>query len=221
MFSKTIFKVAFLFVLLISFSGFAQVITSKKEAIKKGVYQKPTANVNTDKVIAKIEKSQKNTSKVPKSAKIVKTKKVVLNESEDKDLLPQPKDNYLALQMINNAMQFIGVQYSGGGTTKAGMDCSGMVTAVFDIFDMKIPRSSNEMSRVGKKLDQKEIQKGDLIFFKTNGRNIINHVGMVVDVIGDEIKFVHSSTSKGVIVSSTKESYYSRAFAQANRILQQ
>ncbi len=221
MFSKTIFKTAFLFVLLISFSGFSQVITSKKEAIKKGVYQKPTTNGSTDKVIAKVEKSQKNTSKVPKSAKVVKTKKAILNESEDKDLLPQPKDNYLALQMINNAMQFIGVRYSGGGTTKAGMDCSGMVTAVFDIFDMKIPRSSNEMSRVGTKLDQKEIQKGDLIFFKTNGRNIINHVGMVVDVIGDEIKFVHSSTSKGVIVSSTKESYYSRAFAQANRILQQ
>lgn len=116
-------------------------------------------------------------------------------------------------------MSFIGVRYHGGGTTKAGMDCSGMVTAVFNIFDMKMPRSSNEMAKVGTKLDTKEIKKGDLVFFKTNGKNIINHVGMVIDVIGDEIKFVHSSTSKGVIVSSTKEAYYSRTFAQANRIL--
>src|SRR5690606_29866827 len=135
------------------------------------------------------------------------------------DLFPMPDENYLAVQMINNAMSFIGVQYRGGGTTKAGMDCSGMVTAVCDIFDLSLPRSSREMAKVGKKLATNEIQKGDLIFFKTNGKSIINHVGMVVDVIGDEIKFVHSSTSKGVIVSSTKEAYYSRAFAQANRIL--
>jgi cell wall-associated NlpC family hydrolase len=121
--------------------------------------------------------------------------------------------------MINNAMTFIGVRYSGGGTTKAGMDCSGMVTAVFNLFDMKLPRSSTEMAKVGKKVSADEVQKGDLVFFRTNGRSIINHVGMVVEVIGDEIKFVHSSTSKGVIVSSTKEPYYNKSFAQANRVL--
>lgn len=217
MFSKTVFKFSLMFILLFSFAGHTQVITSKKEAIKKGVYQKPTQNTATsNKIVAAVNsKSQKSTA----ATKGSKSKKSVLTEVEDKDLLPNPKENYLALQMINNAMQFIGVRYSGGGTTKSGMDCSGMVTAVFNIFDMKLPRSSNAMSKVGTKIDNKEIQKGDLIFFRTNGRSVINHVGMVVDVIGDEIKFVHSSTSQGVIVSSTKESYYSRAFAQVNRIL--
>ena len=63
-----------------------------------------------------------------------------------------------------------------------------------------------------------EIKKGDLIFFRTNRKSIINHVGMVTEVLPDEIKFIHSATSSGVIISSTKEPYYSKSFAQANRI---
>lgn len=210
MFRKSLFKFALLSLLLAAYAGTAQVITSKKEAVKKGIYQKPNeSKLNVS------EKQSKTVSKATKS----KNKKSIIKETEDHDLLPLPNENYLALQMINNAMTFIGVKYRGGGTTTAGMDCSGMVTAVCDIFDLSLPRSSREMAKVGKKLSTDEIQKGDLVFFKTNGKSIINHVGMVIEVIGDEIKFVHSSTSKGVIVSSTKEPYYSKTFAQANRIL--
>jgi len=88
----------------------------------------------------------------------------------------------------------------------------------FSKFDLILPRSSNQMSKLGSVLNPDEIRKGDLIFFKTNGRKIINHVGMVVEVLEDEIKFIHSATSKGVIISSTKEPYYKRTFAQVNRI---
>jgi len=62
-------------------------------------------------------------------------------------------------------------------------------------------------------------EKGDLVFFRTNGRGVISHVGMVIENDGEEIKFIHSSTSKGVIISSTKEPYYKRTFAQANRVI--
>jgi cell wall-associated NlpC family hydrolase len=71
---------------------------------------------------------------------------------------------------------------------------------------------------MGTVLKPNEIRKGDLIFFKTNGRKIINHVGMVVEVLENEIKFIHSSSSNGVKISSTKDSYYKRTFAQANRV---
>lgn len=70
------------------------------------------------------------------------------------------------------------------------------------------------------KVNTDEAQKGDLIFFKTNGRHHINHVGMVVEVVDGEIKFVHSSTHGGVMISSTKEPYYERTFSQVNRILE-
>jgi cell wall-associated NlpC family hydrolase len=199
-------KITILLMLSFAAFGHAQVVTSKKEAIKKGIYNQPETT----------SKSKVN-SKTSKNSR--KNLKSIINDKNDDDLIFEGTENYVALQMINNAMNFLGVRYRGGGTTIAGMDCSGMVTAVFNIFGLQLPRSSHEMARVGEKIDRSEVKKGDLVFFKTNGRNQINHVGMVVEVEGDEIKFIHSSTQKGVIISSTKEPYYQRTFAQANRVL--
>ncbi|SEP21343.1 Cell wall-associated hydrolase, NlpC family [Flavobacterium sp. CF108] len=123
-------------------------------------------------------------------------------------------------QLILNATENIGTRYRSGGTTKAGFDCSGLMFCTYGNFDIKLPRSSIEQSRIGTKVATTEAQKGDLIFFKTNGRRQINHVGMVVENTDGEIKFVHSSTHGGVMISSTKEAYYQRAFSQINRILE-
>lgn len=210
-------KKFFLYVfLLITSLTQSQIVTSKKEALKKGIYEKPVekksiAAIPNPGIVKAIKKST--------ASKPVRNKKFIIDDSGDEDLVLGPSENYLAVQMINNAMEFIGVNYRGGGTSKAGMDCSGMVTAVFDIFGLKLPRSSHEMAKVGEKLKQDEIKKGDLVFFHTNGKDSINHVGLVIEANGDEIKFIHSSTQKGVIISSTKEPYYKRAFAQANRVL--
>lgn len=122
-------------------------------------------------------------------------------------------------QLIQTASDKIGTRYRSGGTTTAGFDCSGFMCSTFGSFDIKLPRSSIEQSSFGERIETEKVQKGDLIFFKTNGRHQINHVGMVVDVVDDEIKFIHSSTHSGVIISSTKEPYYRRNFAQLNRVI--
>ena len=122
-------------------------------------------------------------------------------------------------QLIQTASDKIGTRYRSGGTTTAGFDCSGFMCSTFGNFDIKLPRSSIEQSSFGEKVETEKVQKGDLIFFKTNGRRHINHVGMVIEVAEDEIKFIHSSTHSGVIISSTKEPYYHRNFAQVNRVL--
>ncbi|WP_240723447.1 peptidoglycan endopeptidase [Flavobacterium sp. GT3P67] len=123
-------------------------------------------------------------------------------------------------QLIERASENIGTRYRTGGTSKAGFDCSGLMCTTFGAFDIKLPRTSREQSGIGTKINTEEAQKGDLIFFKTNGRSQINHVGMVVEVCEGEIKFIHSSVSNGVIISSTKEKYYEKNFSQINRVLQ-
>lgn len=221
--AKKIFLLFFPIFLLVSTSGHSQIITTKKEALKKGVYEKPVEKKTTVVADKPVSAPVAVADKTKATKKTVKNKKATIVEQEDPELIASaaPTESYISLQLINNAMNFLGVRYRGGGTTTAGMDCSGMVTAVFNLFDIKLPRSSHDMALVGEKVDNEDIKKGDLIFFRTNGRKVINHVGVVVEKIGDEIKFIHSSTSKGVVVSSTSEPYYKRTFAQVNRIIQQ
>jgi cell wall-associated NlpC family hydrolase len=127
----------------------------------------------------------------------------------------------LADELIRMASDNLGSRYRSGGTSKNGFDCSGLMYSTFSSLDIKLPRSSIEMATIGTKIEPKEAKKGDLIFFKTRGGNQINHVGMVVEVCDGEIRFIHSSTQSGVIISSTKEKYYEKNFTQINRVLQQ
>jgi LysM repeat protein len=123
--------------------------------------------------------------------------------------------------LIAKASEHLGTRYRGGGTTSAGFDCSGLMFSTFKNIDMTLPRSSGSMAvGAGVKIDRDQAQKGDLIFFTTNGRGSINHVGMITEILGDEIKFIHSSVQSGVVISSTKEPYYSRRFIQINRVLE-
>jgi len=121
--------------------------------------------------------------------------------------------------LIDTASEKLGTRYRSGGTTFSGFDCSGLIFNTFKEIDFTLPRSSNQQAKIGTKVQKSQAQKGDLIFFATNGSRSINHVGMITEIIGDEIKFIHSSTSLGVIVSSIKEAYYSKRFKQINRVL--
>lgn len=126
----------------------------------------------------------------------------------------------LVKQIISSAKNQLGAPYKSGGTTTSGFDCSGLIFATFKKYDILLPRSAFQLAEEGQKISKKNIQKGDLIFFKTNGKSEINHVGIVVEVNDSDIQFIHSSTQKGVIISSTKEPYYNKTYYQANRILQ-
>ena len=123
--------------------------------------------------------------------------------------------------LIAKASQYLGTRYRGGGTTSAGFDCSGLMFTTFKNIDMTLPRSSSAMAvGAGYRIDREQAQKGDLIFFTTNGRGSVNHVGMITEINGDEIKFIHSSVQAGVIISSSEEPYYKRRFVQINRVIE-
>lgn len=121
--------------------------------------------------------------------------------------------------LIDEASKKIGTPYRSGGTSTRGFDCSGLMYTTFKEINMNLPRSSRGMAKYGTKINKSEAKKGDLIFFATNRKGTISHVGMITEVLDDEIKFIHSSTSLGVIVSSIKEAYYAKRFVQINRVL--
>lgn len=212
-------KLLYLLVILLFFASCKPtsiIITSKSEAKKKGFYHTPEGTI-----IIKTEKQNRAVSSVkPKKKEPKKDIKSRLSTEEKSDDLDfnNSDTTYLVEQLINSASENLGANYKSGGTTPEGYDCSGLMFATFSKFDIILPRSSTEMSKLGTVLHPDEIKKGDLIFFRTNRRSVINHVGMVTEILPDEIKFIHSATSSGVIISSTKEPYYSKSFAQANRI---
>ena len=128
--------------------------------------------------------------------------------------------NTEADDIIKHANKFIGVRYKWGGVTKAGMDCSGLVYESFRAHNIYLPRISRDMAKKGKKVSLKLVEKGDLLFFKTqNKRNSINHVGLVTNTKRGIITFIHATTRRGVITSTLKETYWQNAFVEARRIL--
>ncbi|KAF2339889.1 C40 family peptidase [Flavobacterium tistrianum] len=137
-----------------------------------------------------------------------------VNKNESKK-----ENRALVNNLIEKATDNIGVRYKAGGTTRSGFDCSGLVYTTFESENIQLPRSSYDQAKIGKVIPLNDARKGDLIFFKTNKSRQINHVGLITEVNSDEVKFVHSSTSKGVIISSTKEPYYKNSFEQVNRVL--
>ncbi len=122
--------------------------------------------------------------------------------------------------IIDEALSYAGTRYRYGGTTRDGMDCSGLLYVAFASQDVALPRVSADMARTGKQVRIPDVVKGDLLFFNTRKRGRkINHVGLVVAVDDYEIKFVHASTSRGVIVSSLREGYWNHSFVKATRVL--
>lgn len=123
-------------------------------------------------------------------------------------------------EIINTALGFSGVRYRYGGTTDKGMDCSGLLYVAFKAHDVELPRVSHQMAEEGRRIRVEKVARGDLLFFTTTRRGRkINHVGLVVAVEGDEIRFIHSTSSRGVIVSSLREGFWNYSFVKAARVL--
>ncbi len=174
--------------------------------------------------INKPNSGKKNGTTILKESK--KTDEEIKNQVDalldEMSLFKNEENNSAELSelILSAAFDYEGVRYRFGGSTRNGLDCSGLVTNAFnDASSINLPRSSADMAKIGDKVSKDEAQRGDLIFFRTGKVNRISHVGIITEVLDDEIKFIHSSTTKGVIVSTTKEDYYKKRFVQINRVL--
>jgi cell wall-associated NlpC family hydrolase len=104
------------------------------------------------------------------------------------------------------------------------MDCSGLLLNAFKAVEVSLPRSSAAQSKVGKEIKKiNDLEPGDLVFFATGKkRKEITHVGMITDVKSkDNIKFIHSSSSLGVVETNLLAEYYQKRYCGARRVLEQ
>lgn len=149
-----------------------------------------------------------------KSSKSAQKKEKIVVKKKDTNPLPKA-DN-----IIKQAKIFEGTRYKYGGTTKRGMDCSGLIYTSFISEDIALPRTTKDLAVTGNWIDLKNVKKGDLLFFATkkNSRKV-NHVGIVTASRVGRVEFIHSTSSKGVIISELSERYWYFAFVQARRVL--
>ncbi|MFP4845165.1 C40 family peptidase [Winogradskyella sp. PE311] len=125
-----------------------------------------------------------------------------------------------AESIVKFAKTFNGTRYKYGGTTKRGMDCSGLIYTSFNKHNISVPRTTSGLKSAGSWVDLKAVNVGDLVFFATkkNSRKV-NHVGIVTNIRPGNVEFIHASSSRGVMVSSLAEKYWYFAFVQARRLL--
>ena len=127
-------------------------------------------------------------------------------------------NNRTVSTIVQKARSYTGSPYKYGGTTASGFDCSGLVTVAFQSVNLSLPRSSYDMAEIGRRIEVKNIQVGDLVFFVTSkGGTRINHVGIVTEVKKDgTVLFIHAADS-GVREDNLGSKYYKSTFTKAVR----
>ncbi|MDD2514033.1 MAG: C40 family peptidase [Proteiniphilum sp.] len=132
--------------------------------------------------------------------------------------------NDLADKLINNARKYLGKPYRYAARGPYAFDCSGFTSYLFGSFGYDLASSSAEQERQFPTVEEiNELKKGDLVFFEGRARNgVVGHVGIVTEVRSNGIfKFIHASTSYGVIISSSNEPYYAARYLRGGRVLKE
>ena len=125
------------------------------------------------------------------------------------------KDNFA---LYKEAASWMGVPHVDGGMSREGVDCSSLVQQIYlKVYNIKIERNSENILQINcKRISKNNLREGDLVFFKTTNKSSakVNHVGIYLK----EHKFVHASSSRGVMVSNLDDDYWVRAWVCGGRV---
>lgn len=131
-------------------------------------------------------------------------------------LLDLPVENVVNEKLYNFIEEWWGTPYRLGGSSKTGIDCSNFVNTLMGaVFQISLAGNSIQLySRVHRLTKRRDLQLGDLVFFAINRKKRISHVGIYLE----NDRFVHASSSAGVVISDLREPYWVRYYAGAGRI---
>ena len=129
------------------------------------------------------------------------------------------KTNAKADAIISYAKTFLGVPYRWGGTTPSGFDCSGFINYIFGNFGFSLVRTSFGLAELGETISLSDLQPGDLMFFKgSNSKSgTVGHVAMVIEVLPDDVKFIHAANG-GVRIDNLRTKYYVQRYIKSKRL---
>lgn len=110
--------------------------------------------------------------------------------------------------------EYLGMPYQGTSEYQTGIDCSRFTSEVYRRYDrIKLPRTARDQSQIGQKVQRSKLSYGDLVFFKTNRSGGVSHVGIYVGFD----RFIHASSSRGVVIDPLNSKYWSKRFLGARR----
>jgi lipoprotein Spr len=128
------------------------------------------------------------------------------------DVAVEEITNISLLQKID---EWWGTPYCLGGSSKNCVDCSFFTLDVMkQIYKVDLKRTAAQQYEQSAKIEWTELKEGDLIFFKTEGRRTISHVGIYLT----NNKFAHASTSQGVTISDLADPYWQRRLYSLGRV---
>lgn len=119
-------------------------------------------------------------------------------------------------RLVKHGMSYVGVRYRFGGTSReSGLDCSGLMLNVFKHEGVSLPRRSADMARLGMKIEKRDLQPGDLVFFNTR-KQPFSHVGLYLG----EGRFLHAPSSGGQVrVDNMNQRYWVARYNGARRLI--
>ena len=123
-------------------------------------------------------------------------------------------------KVVSMAQTYLGVPYKYGGMGKDGIDCSALIYNSYRIIDVKLPRTAKEQSKIGSSKSWGNVRAGDIVYFKfKNKGEKWYHSGLIIDVSDNDIKFIHASSSRGVVMSSLMSDYYKKNVKKFRRVI--
>lgn len=153
--------------------------------------------------------SNNNTNSNSNSANSVRPE-IIINYAEKLKTTPDKLYNEKLYQFID---EWIGVKYKWGGMDKNGVDCSGFANVVYkSVYDYQLKRSAYDIVKDCDEIKKDDLMEGDFVFFDISSKN--SHIGIYLS----NNKFVHASTSKGVIISDLNDAYWLKYWGRAGRI---